>query len=69
MRNRTTKPTVKTKKQNRAGTKSGDLQSVSLKDLNDINGGACSHAGSCCHAADQQPQPQRWSDLIRSRLP
>lgn len=56
MRNRTTKPTKKTTK---ISTKKGDLQIVSIKDLDDVNGGACCHAGTCSHAADQQ-QPRRW---------
>ena len=67
MRNRTTKP-IKTKKQNRARAKSDNLPSVSLKDLNDVNGGACSHAGGGAQTVNQQPQPRRWIDLVRSGL-
>lgn len=69
MRNRITKP--KTKKQNRTNTNNGELQSVSLKDLNDTSGGACSHAGACCHAANQQQQPQQpqgWLARVRPGL-
>lgn len=65
MSNRTTKP--KTRKQNRTNAKNGELQSVSLKDLNDVNGGACSHAAGQ-QQQPQQQQPQRWIDLLRSGL-
>lgn len=50
-----------TKKQNRNTPKTSDLRIISIKDLNDVSGGACSHAGTCSHAGNQQqPQPRRF---------
>ena len=70
MRNRVTKTKTKTKtkKQNRTNAKANELQGVSIKDLNDVSGGACSHAGTCSHAVNQQQQPQRWTNLVRPGL-